>query len=264
MNPWLLDAHCHLDDAAFDADREPVIERARAAGLKYLVAVGGGRGPDELDASLPLAARFDFIYATVGIHPHDAARVEPRHWDRLRQAARAPKVVALGEMGLDYHYDHSPREAQKKVFATQLDIAREAAQPLVIHCREAWGDLRQLLDGWAATGLGGILHCFTGSLEDARIFLDRGFLISFAGNLTFKKAEDLRRVAQAVPCDRLLSETDSPYLAPEPHRGRRNEPAYVRSVTATLARLHSLHEEAMADKILHNFDAWLHHRHSAP
>ncbi len=253
--PCFVDSHCHLDDTSFDADRDQVIERARAAGLKYLVAVGGGRGPDELDASLPIAAQHDSIYATVGIHPHDAARAEQRHFDRLRQAAREPKVIAVGEIGLDYHYDHSPREVQKKVLAQQLEIAREAGLPVMIHCRDAWADLRETLgSGWAASGLGGILHCFTGAVEDARAFLDMGFLISFAGNLTFRKAEALREVAREIPLERLLTETDSPYLAPAPYRGQRNEPAFVREVTRELARLRGLSEEAMRAGAIGNFE----------
>jgi TatD DNase family protein len=255
MDQCLLDSHCHLDDSSFDADREQVIERARAAGLKYLLAVGGGSGPDALDASLPIAARHDGIYATVGIHPHEAARAEARHFDRLREAARLPKVLGIGEIGLDYHHDHSPREVQKKVLTQQLEIAREARLPVVIHCREAWADLREILSaGWAASGLGGILHCFTGTLEEARPFLESGFLVSFAGNLTFKKAENLREAARAIPLDRLLTETDSPYLAPAPHRGRRNEPAWVREVARELARLRSLSEEAMGALTVQNFE----------
>jgi len=231
-----------------------VIERARAAGLRYLVAIGGGSGPDDLASALPIAERHEWIYATAGIHPHEAKKAEPRHFDLLRSTAVKPKVLAVGEIGLDYYYDHSPREAQQKVFTRQLEVARQVKRPIVIHCRDAWADLRRIVEGeWASSGLGGILHCFTGSREEAFAFLDWGFLVSLAGNLTFKKAEDLRAVARQLPLDRLLTETDSPYLAPVPHRGKRNEPAYVRGTTRQLAALHSLSEEEMGRQAVENF-----------
>lgn len=254
MNQFLLDSHAHLDDSVFDADREAVIERARAAGLRYLLAIGGGTGPDELAASIPIAERHAWIYATVGVHPHEAKRAEDRHFELLRAAARHPRVLAIGEIGLDYYYDHSPREAQKQILVRQLELAREAKLPVVIHCRDAWADLREVVDiHWRSAGLGGILHCFSGSREDAFKFLDWGFLVSFAGNVTFKKAEELRAVARAIPLDGLLTETDSPYLAPVPHRGKRNEPAYVREVTQALATLHHLSEQEMSEHAVRNF-----------
>jgi TatD DNase family protein len=255
MTQSFVDSHCHLDDARFDVDRDAVIERARAAGVKYLLAVGGGGGADALDAALPIAARYDGIYAAAGIHPHEAERAEPRHFEKLREAARAPKVVAIGEIGLDYHYDHSPREAQKKALAQQLEIAREARLPVIVHSREAWSDLTEIFVGeWKSSGLGGILHCFSGTMEDARPFLDMGFWVSFAGNLTFKKAGNLREAARALPLDRLLAETDSPYLAPQPVRGQRNEPAFVREVTRELARLQGLSEAEMGELTVRNFE----------
>ncbi len=250
----LVDSHAHLDDSDFDADREAVIERARAAGLRYLVAIGGGSGPDDLASALPIAERHEWIYATAGIHPHEAKKAEPRHFDLLRSTAVKPKVLAVGEIGLDYHYDHSPRETQQRVFIQQLEVARQVKFPIVIHCRDAWADLRRMVESeWASTGLGGILHCFTGSREEAFAFLDWGFLVSLAGNLTFKKAEHLRAVARELPLDRLLTETDSPYLAPVPYRGKRNEPAYVRETTRQLAALRSLSEEEMGRQAVENF-----------
>lgn len=255
MPQFLVDSHCHLDDSRFDPDREAVIDRARLAGLRYLMAIGGGNGPDDLAVSVPIAQAHDSIYAAVGIHPHEAKKVEERHYDLLREAARQPKVLAIGEIGLDYYYDHSPRETQKQVLIRQLEIAKELQLPVVIHCRDGWADLRSILEAhWRSAGLGGVLHCFTGSLDDARAFLDWGFLVSFAGNLTYKNAQSLREAAREVPLDRLLSETDSPYLAPIPHRGKRNEPAYVAEITAALAGLHNLATEEIGFKIISNFE----------
>ena len=254
MPNLLLDSHAHLDHSDFDADRDAVIMRARAAGLQYLLSIGGGDGPDHMDEALSIAKRYEWIYATVGVHPHEARQAEDRHFDMLRSAVGDPKVVAIGEIGLDYHYDHSPRDVQKRVLIRQLELAREVKLPIVIHCREAWSDLRQIIgEHWARAGFGGFLHCFSGSREDAVAFLDWGFLLSFAGNLTFKKAEPLRAVAREVPVDRLLSETDSPYLAPVPYRGKRNEPAYVLEVTRELASLHNLSEEDMGRQAVANF-----------
>ena len=254
MPNLLLDSHAHLDHSDFDADRDAVIMRARAAGLQYLLCIGGGDGPDHMDEALSIAKRYEWIYATVGVHPHEARQAEDRHFDMVRSAAGDPKVVGIGEIGLDYHYDHSPRDVQKRVLIRQLELAREVKLPIVIHCREAWSDLRQIIgEHWARAGIGGFLHCFSGSREDAVAFLDWGFLLSFAGNLTFKKAEPLRAVAREVPVDRLLSETDSPYLAPAPYRGKRNEPAYVLEVTRELASLHNLSEEDMGRQAVANF-----------
>lgn len=258
MTPFLVDSHAHLDDADFDADREAVIERARAAGLRYLLAVGGGKGPEDLGASVSIAERHDWIYATVGIHPHEAKHFEERHLEELRKLAGHPKVLAIGELGLDYHYDHSPREIQKQVLMGQLQLAREVKRPVVVHCRDAWTDLREIFaTHWAPTGIGGILHCFTGSCEDASSFLDWGFFVSFAGNLTFKNAENLRAVAREIPLDRLLTETDCPYLAPVPYRGKRNEPAYVLEVTRELATLRKLAPEEMGRQAAGNFAKFL-------
>ncbi|MGD0922394.1 MAG: TatD family hydrolase [Terriglobia bacterium] len=250
----LVDSHAHLDDSEFDADRDAVIARARAAGLRYLLAVGGGTGPDKLGASLTIAEPQDGVYATVGIHPHEAQHFRETHLDEMRALACHPKVVAIGEIGLDYHYDLSPRDTQKQVLIRQLELAREVKLPVVIHCRDAWPDLREITEThWRSSGLGGILHCFSGTREDAFQFLSWGFLVSFAGNLTFKKADQLRAVAREIPLHRLLAETDSPYLAPVPYRGKRNEPAYVREVTAALAALRSLTVEEMGEQAVHNF-----------
>ena len=222
--------------------------------MRYILAIGGGSGPDDLASAVPIAERHDWIYATVGIHPHEARRAEEKHFDLLRLAARNTKVVGIGEIGLDYHYDHSPRDVQRQVLIRQLEIARELRLPIIIHCREAWDDLREIVrEHWQSSGLGGILHCFSGTRDEAFTFLDWGFLISFAGNLTFKKADDLRAVAREIPLDRLLTETDSPYLAPVPHRGKRNEPAHVREVTRALAPLRERSEEDIGGHVLENF-----------
>ncbi len=254
MTQSFLDSHCHLDDADFTADREAVIARARAAGVARMMTIGGAGGPDTMGEALEIAEAHDGVFAAAGVHPHEAIKAEERHLELLRGLARRSKFLAIGEIGLDYHYDHSPRDVQHKVFAHQLELAKEVQRPIVIHCREAWADLTSLIrTHWQASGLGGILHCFGGERQDAFRFLDWGFLISFAGNVTFKKAENLREVAKAVPIDRLLTETDSPYLAPVPLRGKRNEPAYVVEVTRTLAGLHSLTVEEMGHQALHNF-----------
>jgi TatD DNase family protein len=254
MSQFFVDSHCHLDDARFDADREEVIERARGAGVRYLLTVSGGSGPDDLASGIPIAGRYEWIYTTAGIHPHEAKGAEARHFEMLRKAAAEPKVVAIGEIGLDYFYDHSPREMQKQVLIEQLQIARETKLPVIIHCRDAWADLTEIISQyWAGSGLGGILHCFTGSHEEAFRFLDWNFMISFAGNVTFKKAEDLRDVAREVPLARLLTETDSPYLAPVPNRGKRNEPVFVLDVVRQLAELRGMSFEEMGALTGQNF-----------
>jgi len=250
-----VDSHCHLDDPDFNPDREAVMERARAAGLRYLLAVGGGTGPDNLEAPVALAEGHAWIYATVGIHPHDAKHFTEHHAERIRVLAQINSVVGIGEIGLDYHYDNSPRHIQKRVFIRQLELARQARRPIIIHCREAWPDLTEIIQAhWISSGLGGILHCFSGSRLDALRFLDWGFQVSFAGNVTYKKAEDLREVAREIPLDRLLIETDCPYLAPVPYRGKRNEPAFVIEVARTLAALRHLSAEEFGEITVRNFE----------
>jgi TatD DNase family protein len=254
---FFVDSHAHLDDPAFDADRAQVIERAHAVGVAYVLAVGGGTGVGNLRAAATIAARYPWIYASAGIHPHDAAQATESHFQVLRDLMLNPKVVAVGEVGLDYYYDHSPREVQRQVLKRQLDLARESQRPVIIHCRDAYADLRQIIQAhWQASE--GILHCFSGSRDDAFYFLDRGFLISFAGSISFKKADRLRAVAAEIPLDRSLTETDCPYLAPVPHRGKRNEPAYVREVTQALAALHRRTEEEMGAQAVQNFTTLFH------
>src|SRR6266436_155270 len=235
----LIDSHAHIDFPQFAEDREAVLNRALAAGVSTLLAIGTGPGPEKLDSALPFAEQHDWIYATVGIHPHEAKEVTPQHLEELARLAQHPKVIAWGEIGLDYYYDHSPREAQARVFRDQMALARRAKKPIIIHCRP--------------TGLGGILHCFTGTLDDARRGMDMGFLISFAGNSTYPKTQNLRDVAKALPLEKILIETDAPYLAPQPYRGKRNEPAYVAEVARTLATVRDLTPEQIAAATTENF-----------
>jgi TatD DNase family protein len=250
----LIDSHAHIDAPQFAEDREAMLGRARVAGVSALLAIGTGPGPEKLDAALPLAEAHDWIYTTVGIHPHEAREVTEAHLDELARLAKHPKVIAWGEIGLDYFYDHSPRDVQERVFRDQMALAREARLPIIIHCRDAWADCLKLLEEvWRPAGLGGILHCFTSTLEDARRGLDMGFLISFAGNSTYPKTQNLRDVAKALPLETILIETDSPYLAPQAYRGKRNEPAYLAEVARTLASVRDLPAEEFAARTAGNF-----------
>ena len=256
----LVDSHAHLDGKQFDADREQVIARAREAGVETMVAMGNGDGPGTFECGIKLAAQYDFIYATVGIHPHEAKLATDADFEELAKLATRPKVIAWGEIGLDYFYDHSPREVQQRVFVKQMQLASAAKLPIVIHCRpsnngeDAWDDcLRFIEEHWRPTGLGGILHCFTGTLPYAKRALDMGFMISFAGNVTFPKAQQIRDAAQQVPLDRMLIETDSPYLAPVPYRGKRNEPALVKETARQIAELRQTSSEEIGHRTASNF-----------
>jgi TatD DNase family protein len=247
----LVDTHCHLDSEQFDADRETVIERALAAGVERMMAIGTGEGPPDLEAGIRLAERYPFIYATIGVHPHDAAKATNETFDRLRELSRHPKVLAIGEIGLDYHYDFSPRDVQREVFERQLELAREAGKPIVIHTREAWADTLDVIRAhWRGEG---IMHCFTGNEAQAREALDLGFYLSFGGVLTFPKAEPTRQAAAIAPADRILIETDCPYLAPVPNRGKRNEPAFIAETARRLAEVRGVAEEEIAAVTAENF-----------
>ena len=276
-----VDSHCHLEGPKYDADRAAVIERARQAGITALLAIGNGNSPYEADCGIKLAEEFDpdpegtrrrdasatqpaqarpRIYASVGIHPHEAKLADDAALAHLEKLARHPRVIAWGEIGLDYWYDFSPRDVQRRAFHRQLELAQAAKKPIIIHCRtskdsnDAWDDMLEILrKHWARHGLGGIMHCFGGTLEQARASLDMGFLISFAGNVTFPKAEDIRAAAREVPLDRMLIETDSPYLAPVPHRGKRNEPAFVTEVARCIGELRSLPPEEIGEQTSANF-----------
>jgi len=246
-----VDSHCHLDDRQFDPDREQAIERARAAGVETLLAIGTGDGPPHLEAAIRLAEQYPFVYATVGVHPHDAAKADPDTFVRLRDLMSHPKVVAVGEIGLDYHYDFSPRDVQRSVFARQLELAAAAGKPVAIHTREAWDDTLSLLrDRWNGPG---IMHCFTGGVAEAEDSLALGFHLSFGGVLTFPKAEANREAARIVPEDRLLLETDCPYLAPVPRRGKRNEPAFPVETARRLAEVRGVSIDHIARVTTANF-----------
>jgi TatD DNase family protein len=250
----LIDSHAHLEFPEFDADREEMLERARAAGVTTILAIGSGSGPERLDAALPFARAHDWIYATVGIHPHEAKLAQEKHFAALEELAREPRVIGWGEIGLDYHYDHSPREAQREVFARQLEQAGAARLPVVIHCREAWEDCLGLLEErWSGTGLGGIFHCFTGTGAEVERGLAMGFMVSFAANITYPKAAGLREAAREVPADRLLVETDSPFLPPQSRRGKRNEPAFVIEVARELGNVRNLAADEVARITAGNF-----------
>ena len=249
-----VDSHCHLDDEKFDADRDAVIARAHDAGVRTMLAIGTGDGPPDLEAALRLAEKYPSIYATVGVHPHDASKAAAGTLERLAQLLTHPKVVALGEIGLDYHYDFSPRDRQREVFAEQLGIARAARRPVIIHTREAWGDTMTALREHWDPALGGIMHCFSGGPDHAREALDLGFYLSFGGVVTFPKALNVQEAARMTPADRLLIETDAPYLAPVPHRGKRNEPAFVVDTARRLASLRAVTLEDIAIETDRNFE----------
>src|SRR5438132_828005 len=256
----LVDSHAHLEMEQFDSDREQMIARAREAGVESIVAIGTGTGPGSLDCGIQLAEKYEFIYATIGIHPHEAKLATDADLNDLEHLARKPKVIAWGEIGLDYFYDHSPRDVQKRVFLRQLELASAAKLPVVIHCRPSdgsdnvWQDCLSLLEQhWRAGERGGILHCFTGKWSHAKRALDIGFMISFAGNITFPKAQQIREAATQVPLDRILIETDSPFLAPVPHRGKRNEPAFVKEVARQLGELRGISTEEAGRLTASNF-----------
>jgi TatD DNase family protein len=237
MQPKLVDSHCHLDDARFAVDLESVIGRAQEAGVEWMMTIGTGDGPPDLEVAIRLAERFPCVFATVGVHPHDAAKATAESLKHLEELARHPRVLAIGEIGLDYHYDNSPRDVQREIFAAQMDIASRAGKPIVIHTREAWPDTFTALEqNWNAAR-GGIMHCFSGGPPEAERSLALGFHLSFAGILTYPKAVEVQQAARLTPPDRMLVETDAPYLTPSPHRGKRNEPAYVALTARRLAEL---------------------------
>jgi TatD DNase family protein len=255
-----VDSHAHLDGKQFDSDREQVIARAREAGVRTIVAIGNGDGPPKFDAGIHLAEQYPFMLATIGIHPHEAKLADEASYHEMARLAQHPKVIAWGEIGLDYFYEHSDRETQKQVFLRQMELAAASKLPIVIHCRpsdgsdNAWDDCLQLIqEQWAPHALGGILHCFSGNWGHAKRALDMGFMISFSGNVTFPKAQPIRDTALEVPPDRMLIETDCPYLAPVPHRGKRNEPAFVVETARKLGDLLGLAPEEVGRRTAGNF-----------
>ncbi len=237
-----LDSHCHLTADRFDEDRAEMLHRADLAGVDTLIAIGSGYGVQGNAEAIALAEARDGIFATAGIHPHEASELDDGVRSALRGWLAHPKVVAVGECGLDYHYMNSPREAQLQAFAEQVALARELDLPVTIHVRSddaaAYEDLLSIWQGEGHGELEGVLHCYTGSLDFARRGVDAGLYVSFSGIVTFKKSHELRDVARALPLERLLVETDAPFLAPQGHRGRRNEPAFLPRVGEALAELH--------------------------
>jgi TatD DNase family protein len=230
-----VDSHCHLDDRRFDEDRASTLARAREAGVGRFVTIGCDE--ENSRRALGLAATHPDIWASVGVHPHEAAKVSERFVEVIEELTRHPRCVAVGECGLDYYYDNSPRAEQREVFAAQIALARRVNKPLVVHVRDAWEDCLEILEREGASECGGVIHCFSGEAEHAKKSLELGFYISIPGIVTFKKPGDLPEVVQQTPLERLLIETDSPYLAPLPFRGKRNEPGYVVEVAKKIAEL---------------------------
>jgi TatD DNase family protein len=262
----LVDSHAHLDSPRYDADRDELLRRAWDQGVRTVLSIGIGDGPATMQQALELSRSYagkpgiPRILATAGIHPHEAQLADQAALDKLDGLMEGQELLAVGEIGLDYYYDHSPREQQKQAFAAQMEIAAARRRPIIIHCRpsegstNAWDDTLEMVEShWTPSGLGGILHCFTGEWEHARRAMDGGFLISFAGNVTFPRAENIRQVAAKVPLDRMLIETDAPFLAPLPHRGKRNEPAWVERVADRLAEVCGVTAEGVASHTANNF-----------
>ncbi len=262
----LIDSHAHLDSPRYAEDREALLDRAWAAGVRTVLSIGIGDGPETMHQALDISRMYrgrpetPRILASAGIHPHEAQLADEAAYSKLDGLLQEPEVIACGEIGLDYFYDNSPRDTQQNVFRRQMEIAAGRKKPIIIHCRpsenstNAWDETLDLLEEqWKPTGLGGILHCFTGEWDHARRALDAGFLISFAGNITFPKAQPIRDAAAKVPLESILVETDAPFLAPVPNRGKRNEPAFVREVAAKLAEVRGISPEMAASRTTENF-----------
>lgn len=252
-----IDSHAHIDGDEFDADRDEVIQRARDAGVSAILNVGtGDPHTGVFERALELTEKHVDVYAAIGVHPHDARLFDDSAEQLITKlATQSSRIIAWGEIGLDFHYDNSPRDVQLAVFKRQLQIARSLRLPVIIHTREAEVETIELLKSeWDGSELAGIMHCFSGSLWLAQRAMELGLSISFSGIITFKKADELRAVAKGVPTDRLLIETDCPFLAPVPFRGKRNEPAYVVEVARCLAELHEVSLEDMARLTYLNFE----------
>jgi len=251
-----LDSHCHMAADRFDEDRAAVLDRAFAGGIDALITIGSGYGIRGNAEAIRIAESDPRIFAAVGVHPHEASALDDAARTSIRQWLDHERVIAVGECGLDYHYMNSPRETQRAVFAEQITLARELALPVSIHIRSDESDAYdELLEIWVAEGghrLEGVLHCYTGTLDFARRAMDEGLLVSFSGIVTFKGSHELREVARQIPLDRLMVETDAPFLAPQGHRGRRNEPLWVSIVGETLAALHGCTAEQLAARTTQN------------
>jgi TatD DNase family protein len=253
----LADSHCHLDDAQFDSDRTEMLARARASGIQYMLAIGTGNGPPDLHAAVRLADEHEDIYATVGVHPNDAPKIDESTLTRIQELLQRPKVRALGEIGLDYHWG-VPKEVQVPVFRRQLAIAAETKMPVIIHTRDAWTDTLDILrQDWAPTGLPCVMHCFTGNAAQARECIELGFYLAFGGVSTFPKSTGIREAASITPIERLLLETDAPYLAPVPHRGKRNEPSFLGYTAQTIADVRRISPEELGAASTQNLERLL-------
>jgi len=248
----LIDSHCHLTDRQFDEDREAMLERAQAAGVERFIVIGANGDFSHNDKAVALAQAHSPVFAVVGVHPHDAKTITEDVYVRLRELAQHPKVIGLGETGLDFYYDNSPREEQRRHFRKFVHLAGELDLPLSMHVRDAYGEATEILRAEGAGKIRGVMHCFTGNEEEAKALLELGLYISFSGIITFKSAGDLRTVVKNIPLDRLLIETDCPLLAPVPYRGKRNEPAYVVQVAKTIAEAKNLSFEEVADATRRN------------
>ena len=262
----MIDSHAHLDSPRYDEDREALLQRAWDAGVREVLSIGIGEGPDTMHRALEISREYrgspgiPKIHASAGIHPHEARLADKAAYAKLDSLLQEPEVLACGEIGLDYFYDHSPRDEQKTVFLRQMELAAVRRKPIIIHCRpsdnssNAWDDTLAMLEThWKPTGLRGILHCFTGEMRHATAAMDLGFLISFAGNITFPKAQPIRDAAAAVPLDRMLIETDAPFLAPIPNRGKRNEPAWVKEVAVKIGEIRGQQPDQIAEQTAANF-----------
>jgi TatD DNase family protein len=248
----LIDSHAHIQGAEYAADSDAVIRRAREAGVEKIIVVGGAGDLSSNEAAVALAQSYPDLYATVGMHPHDAKAVGDEELKGLRQLTANSRVIAVGETGLDFYYNHSPHDTQRNLFARFIDMARETGLPLVVHERDAHREVADLLRAEGGGAVRGVIHCFTGDYEAARNYLDLGFYLSFTGILTFKNAEPLRDVVRRLPLQKIFVETDSPYLTPVPYRGKRNEPAYVRFVAETVAKIKGIDLEEVAQTTTRN------------
>jgi TatD DNase family protein len=251
MTP-IVDSHCHLADSRLDSELEGVLARAAEAGVATIVSVGAIGPIDNDRRTVAIAERYPHVFAAVGVHPHDAGECTEDRIAALRELARSHKVVAIGESGLDFHYMRSPIEAQERSLRTHLELAAALNKPVVIHCRNAEERLAAIVGETGMPPAGGLIHCFTGDTNAAGTFLELGFFISFSGILTFKNAGTLREAARIVPDDRVMVETDAPYLAPEPYRGKRNEPAYVCRTLEVLAEVRGQKKGILAELISSN------------
>jgi TatD DNase family protein len=248
----LIDSHAHIQGKEYAGETSAILQRAREAGVERIIVVGGAGDMSSNDAAVTLAESSPSLYATVGMHPHDAKDVSEEELRKIKQLAAHPKVIAVGETGLDYFYNHSPREVQRRVFAQFVRLAMETGLPLVVHERDASSETVEILRREGTGRIKGVIHCFTGNYDAARAYLDLGFYLSFTGIITFKNANALREVVRQVPLERMFVETDSPYLTPVPHRGKRNEPAYARLVAETIARVKEITLEEVAHATTRN------------